>query len=77
MLGFYFPFNSLGHFGTGSQPLVGIEPGRDHITMGSFMGTGNQFIQLVKVLYCTLVVIGKKIPAFPHMVRGLNHRTQR
>ena len=33
-----------------------------HITMGSFMGRGNQYIQLVKVLQC-------KLPAFPLEVR--------
>ena len=35
------------------------------MTMGSFIGRGNQFIQLVKVLYCKLVVIGKKNTNFP------------
>ena len=44
-----------------------------HITMGSFMGRGNQYIQLVKVLYCKLLPIGKQLPAFPHKVWGLNH----
>ena len=36
-----------------------------HITTGSFMGRGNQYIQLVKVLYCKLLTNGKKLPAFP------------
>ena len=30
-----------------------------HITMGSFVGRGNQYIQLVKVLYCKLPANGK------------------
>ena len=41
-----------------------------HITTGSFMGTGNHYIQLVKVLYHKLPTIGKKLPTFPHKVRG-------
>ena len=36
-----------------------------HITMGSFMGRGNQYIQLVKVLYCKLLTNGKQLPTFP------------
>ena len=32
---------------------------------GSFMGRGNQYIQLVKVLYCKLPANGKQLPAFP------------
>ena len=28
--------------------------------MGSFVGRGNQYIQLVKVLYCKLQTIGKE-----------------
>ena len=36
-----------------------------HITMGScFMGRGNQYIQLVKVLYCKLPNNSKQLPAF-------------
>ena len=35
-----------------------------HVTMGSFMGRGNQYIQLVKVLYCKLLTNGKQLPAF-------------
>ena len=42
--------------------------------MGSFMGRGNQYIQLVKVLYCKLLTISKKLPSFPHWFRGLNLR---
>ena len=33
--------------------------------MGSFMGRGNQYIELVKVLYCKLSTKGKQLPAFP------------
>ena len=36
-----------------------------HITMGSWKGRGNQYIQLVKVLYCKLPTNGKQLPAFP------------
>ena len=44
--------------------------------MGSFMGRGNQYTQLIKFLYCKLSVIGKQLRTFPHRVRGLNHRPQ-
>ena len=30
-----------------------------HMTMGSFMGKGNQYILLVRVLYCKLQTISK------------------
>ena len=43
-----------------------------HIMTGSFMGRGNQYIQLVKVLYCKLLTIGKQLQTFPHKVWGLN-----
>ena len=36
-----------------------------HIMTDSFMGRGNQYIQLVKVLYCKLPTNGKQLPAFP------------
>ena len=36
-----------------------------HITTGSWKGSGNQYIQLVKVLYCKLPTSGKQLPAFP------------
>ena len=39
----------------------------DHMTMGSFVGRGNQYIQLVKVVYCTV----KQVPTFSHKDRGL------
>ena len=39
-----------------------------HITTGSFVGRGNQYIQLVKVLYCKLLTIGKQLPTFAHKV---------
>ena len=32
---------------------------------GSVIGRGNQYIQLVKVLYCKLPTNGKQLPAFP------------
>ena len=40
--------------------------------MGSFVGSGNQYIQLVKVLYCKLPTKSKKLPTSSHKVRGLN-----
>ena len=40
--------------------------------MSSFVGRGNQYIQVIKVLS-----IGKKLPTFPHRVHGLNRRPQR
>ena len=43
-----------------------------HITMGSLVGRGNQYIQLVKVLYCKLPTFRKKLPAFSK-VWDLNH----
>ena len=39
--------------------------------MGSFMGRGNQYIQLIKVLYCKLPTISKKGPSSQHKVRRL------
>ena len=36
-----------------------------HITTGSWKGRGNQYTQLVKVLYCKLPTNGKHLPAFP------------
>ena len=36
-----------------------------HITTGSWKGRGNQYIQLVKVLYHKLLTNGKQLPAFP------------
>ena len=48
-----------------------------HIMMGSFVVRRNQYIQLVKVLYCQLQTIGKHLPTFPHKVQGLNCRPQR
>ena len=37
--------------------------------MGSWQGEGNQYIQLVKVLYCKLPTNGKQLPGFPHDIR--------
>ena len=47
------------------------------MTIGTLVGRGNQYVQLVKVLYCKLPTIGKILPTYPHKVRGLNHRPQR
>ena len=61
--------------------MVLMSPSTDcigHITMGSFMGRGNQHIQLVKVLYCKLLTNGKLLPAFPLEVGpGIELRSQR
>ena len=57
--------------------FVGIQHCTGHITTGSFEGRGNRYIQLVKVLNCKLLTIGKELPTFPHRVRGLNRRPQR
>ena len=47
-----------------------------HITMGSWEGRGNQYIQLV--LYCKLQTNGKQLPAFKLEVRlGTETRSQR
>ena len=43
--------------------------------MGSFMGRGNQYIQLVKVLYCKQLTTSKKLPSFPHRVSGFEPLT--
>ena len=49
-----------------------------HITTGSWEGRGNQYIQLVKVLYCKLPTNGKQLPAFPLEVGpGTEPRSQR
>ena len=47
------------------------------ITTGSFVGRGNQYIQLVKALSCNLPTIGKQLPTFPHKVWDLNHQPER
>ena len=41
-----------------------------HIS-SSFVGRGNKYILLVKVLYCKLPTIGKQLPALQHKVQGL------
>ena len=40
--------------------------------MGSLMGRRNQYIQLIKVLYCKLLTNGKQLPAFPAGSRAGN-----
>ena len=48
------------------------------ITTSSWKGRGNQYIQLVKVLYCKLLTNGKLLPAFPlQAVPGTEPRPQR
>ena len=49
-----------------------------HITTDSWEGTGNQYIQLIKVLYRKLLTNGKQLPAFPLEVGlGTEPRSQR
>ena len=36
-----------------------------HIMTGGFVGRGNQYMQLVKVLYCKLPAVDKKATSFP------------
>ena len=49
-----------------------------HIMTGSWKGRGNQYIQLVKVLYCKLPTNGKQLPAFQlEAVPGTEPRPQR
>ena len=49
-----------------------------HITMGSWKGRGNQYIEFAKVLYCNLLTNGKQLPAFPlEAVPGIEPRPQR
>ena len=45
--------------------------------MGSFVGRGNQYIQLIKVLYCKLLTICKQLPTFPHKVQDLNRHSKK
>ena len=45
--------------------------------MGSCVGRGNQYTQLVKVLYCKLPTISKKLRTVSNKVRGLNCRPQK
>ena len=49
-----------------------------HITMGSWKGRGNQYIQFVRVLYCKLPTNGKQLPAFPlEAMPGIEPRPHR
>ena len=48
-----------------------------HFMIGCLMGRGNQYIQLVNILYCELPTIGKQLLTFAHRVQGLNWRPQR
>ena len=65
VLGLIYLFGILHHF----QHYTG------HIIMGSFVGRGNQYIQLVKVLYCKLLTIDKQMPTFPHKGPGFEPPT--
>ena len=57
--------------------LLGFKHCTGHIMTGSYVGRGNQYIQLVKVLYCKLPTNGKQLPAFPLKVRpGFELRSQ-
>ena len=49
-----------------------------HITMGSWKGRGNEYVQFVRVLYCKLPTNGEQLPAFPlEAVLGTELRPQR
>ena len=37
--------------------------------MGSWKGRRNQYIMLVKDMYCKVLIRGKRLPDFPHEVR--------
>ena len=51
---------------------------RSYQRMASCMGRANQYIQLVRVLYCKLPTNGKQLSAFPLEVRpGIELRFQR
>ena len=52
-----------------------FQDSKGHITMGSFVDRGNQYIQLVKVLYCQLPTSGKLLPTSPHKVPGFEPPT--
>ena len=48
-----------------------------HITMGSWKGRGNQYIEFVRDLYCKLPTNGKQLPAFPlEAMTGIEPRPQ-
>ena len=65
---FFYLFGVLCHF----QHCTG------HITMGSWKGRGNQYIQFVRVQYCKLPTNGKQLPAFPlKAAMGIEPRPQR
>ena len=64
----FYLFEVLGHF----QHCTA------HITTGSWKDRGNQYIQLVKVLYCKLLTKSKQLPAFPlEAVPGIEPQPQR
>ena len=49
-----------------------------HITMGSWKGRGNQYIQFARVLYCKLPTNGKQLPSFPLTAKtGIEPQPQR
>ena len=49
-----------------------------HITMGSWKGRGNQYIEFVRDVYYKLPTNGKQLPAFPlEAVMGIEPRPQR
>ena len=48
-----------------------------HVTKDNFVSRGDQYIQLVKVLFCKLPTIGKKLASFQPGVWGLKRRSQR
>ena len=58
--------------------LRGFQHCTGHITMGSWKGRGNQYIEFTRVPYCKLPTNGKQLPAFPHRaLTGIEPRPQR
>ena len=71
---YLYLFNFLNLFGV----LRRFQHCTGHITMGSWKGRRNQYIQFVRVLYCKLPTNGKQLPAFPlEAVPGIEPRPQR
>ena len=74
LMGNVFNNNNIYLFGV----LCRFQHYTGHITTGSWKGRGNQYMQLVKVLYCKLPTNSKQLPAFPlEAVPGTEPRPQR
>ena len=64
----YFTTSGDGHFCTFIY-LFGVlyhfQHCTGHITMGTWKGRGNQYMQFIRVLYCKLLTNSKQLPDFP------------